>query len=418
MEQGCGAGVWSRGVERGPGMASKFALSSCPAAPCRWHGVLNEPPSLLSLAMAFVARHLEHVESLEGLPDNVIETLCVIARQKRLLNDESVSRLVCGGPQTLDLSDCPISDKTLRHIASDEGEVHSTLEHLSLAGCQLITAKGLETLLKGVTSLQSLNISSCQKVVPEHVPQLLPRRLEPEGWEQDERWSGCGATLKTLVWKDVPADVAEILRQDLPWLSLDAVDDDAFMKLGATSSHEHFVASARDGALTIPALGPSPSSLCATSLPTEVRTIEAVDPCLWIAHHPAPDYSRPQQRAVAAPAPALHAAERMRLAFASSSTSPRSNCVADCWPVCRCPKRRHDQRGQLAEQRQRAGAVYLSASTVPGHDRALQRRLSYAARRARLPGGGGVLAVGPLGVRGADSGGGGGGGGGGAGSNV
>lgn len=327
---------------------------------CRWAGVLEEPPSLLALSLGFVARNLARVDSLEGLPDDIVEMLCFIAKQVGQLSAQSVPRLV-GGVQTLDLSGCDITDQTLRQLGADLG-ARSTMQHLSLSGCKDVTPLGVQALLEGCTALQSLNISNCRQLLAaaEHVPPALPRRLAPDGWEEEERWRGC-SVLRTLIWTDAPCHVVEVLRREFSWLAVDTAGDQV------PEAFEHLAA----------------------------RTLKLVHPCLW-GTPAAPESVAPAPVAMSGKE-ALHPAERMMLAMATAPTSCKTECVADCWPVCRCKRVRHDERAAVAEQRRsEAGTVvYLGRSDTPGADREMQRRLDYARRRQRLRQGGGYQ--GPVG---------------------
>ena len=65
------------------------------------------------------ARHLEGVESLDGLPPDLLEALLGCARRRKVLSDESLPRLIGAGLSTLDLSgQNMLSDVALRSLAA------------------------------------------------------------------------------------------------------------------------------------------------------------------------------------------------------------------------------------------------------------------------------------------------------------
>eukprot|EP01052_Picozoa_sp_SAG31_P085453 SAG31_NODE_45945_length_256_cov_1.305732_1_plen_67_part_01 len=62
-----------------------FAVNSVPSAVDRWKAAgLPEPPPLLALTIGYVARNLDYVATLDGMPDEINEILCYIASSAHL----------------------------------------------------------------------------------------------------------------------------------------------------------------------------------------------------------------------------------------------------------------------------------------------------------------------------------------------
>jgi hypothetical protein len=140
------------------------------------------------------------------------------------MDDELLPRLAGDGLRTLDLSCCPgITDAALRMLGHELPARH-TLQHISCRGCAGVSLVGVQSLIKGCTALERLDISRCPRLPAEQVVGVLPRRRAPEGWEEEEDWTGC-ATLRTLVWSDAPRWAVDSLRRECSWLEVNPLPD-------------------------------------------------------------------------------------------------------------------------------------------------------------------------------------------------
>jgi hypothetical protein len=111
-----------------------------------------------------VARHLEGVESLDGLPPDLLEALLGCARRRKVLSDESLPRLIGAGLSTLDLSgQNMLSDVALRSRAACPA-VCASVQHVSLCGCRQVTLSGVQALLHSCAQLEHLDITHCNIV--------------------------------------------------------------------------------------------------------------------------------------------------------------------------------------------------------------------------------------------------------------
>ena len=160
-------------------------------------------PSLKAFCLGCVARNLDLVESLDGLPAELLEAVVCAARWRRLLDDELLPAILGSGITTLDLSNSAgITDASLFLL----DRCSDSLQHLSVRRCPHVSLVGLAYALRSCSVLSYLDVSECRSISAHGLLSTLPVRRPPDAWEDEEHeTAGAGPGLRTLIWRDGPA---------------------------------------------------------------------------------------------------------------------------------------------------------------------------------------------------------------------
>ncbi|CAN1242959.1 hypothetical protein LINPERPRIM_LOCUS5516 [Linum perenne] len=163
----------------------------------RW-GKKGKPPSLVSLCLGVLGKHLEDIvghlgEVSIGFPAHIKLAIAAIARRRRFLNDDVIVSLADSSWEILDISDSDVSDSGLAAVS----QICSHLRAVDIRGSPRSnhTARGCLGMLK---------------------PKLID--LEEDSWEElDATEIGHGAeSLRWLVWPKIDKDSLKSLEAECP----------------------------------------------------------------------------------------------------------------------------------------------------------------------------------------------------------
>ncbi|KAK6229723.1 hypothetical protein QQP08_022234 [Theobroma cacao] len=184
----------------------------------------NKPPSLVSLCLGVVGRHLEDIvedlsEIAVSFPADIKITLAAIARRRKLLNDDVIVSLADSSWEILDLSGSDVSDFGLAKVA----EMCKSLCAVDISQCNKITANGVSELVQHCHSLETLRCGGCpaSESTARRCLGILKPKLNDVGgdsWEElDTMEIGHGAqSLRWLVWPKIDKDSLEMLSTECP----------------------------------------------------------------------------------------------------------------------------------------------------------------------------------------------------------
>lgn len=116
-----------------------------------------KPPSLVSLCLGVVGRHLEDI--IEDLPDiaptfppSIKMALAAIARRRKLLTDDVIIILAESSWEILDISGSDVSDFGLSQVL----QICKSLRAVDISRCSKLTSTGISELLEHCQSLEIL----------------------------------------------------------------------------------------------------------------------------------------------------------------------------------------------------------------------------------------------------------------------
>ncbi|KAJ9182658.1 hypothetical protein P3X46_006627 [Hevea brasiliensis] len=184
----------------------------------------TEPPSLVSLCLGVVGKHLEDIiadlhEISIAFPAHIKMAIAGISRRRKLLNDDVIVSLADSSWEILDLSGSDVTDSGLMKVA----EICKFLQAVDISRCSKITAVGVSELFQHCKSLQTLRCGGCPRsdyTARNCLCMLKPKLNDMEGdsWEElDTAEIGHGAgSLRWLVWPKIDKDSLEILATECP----------------------------------------------------------------------------------------------------------------------------------------------------------------------------------------------------------
>ncbi|CAI0437233.1 unnamed protein product [Linum tenue] len=158
----------------------------------------GRPPSLVSLCVGVLGRHLEDVigelrEISVGFPAHIKLAIVAIARRRKLLNDDLILSLVDSSWEILDISGSDVTDTCLAEVS----KICSRIRAVDIRGCPR----------SNYTARRSLGILK---------PELMD--LEGDSWEElDAAEIAHGAeSLRWLLWPMIDKDSQETLATECP----------------------------------------------------------------------------------------------------------------------------------------------------------------------------------------------------------
>lgn len=193
----------------------------------QFHGLLpkkTKPPSLVSLCVGVVGRHLEDIiadlsEIAINLPADIKIAVAAIARRRKLLNDEVLIALTDTSWEILDVSGSDVSDFGLIKAA----EVCGSIKALDISRCTKITANGISELVKHCHLLETLRCGGCPRsdnTARRCLGIFKPRfdYVEEDSWEElDMKEIASGAqSLRWLVWPNIDKNSLEDFSSECP----------------------------------------------------------------------------------------------------------------------------------------------------------------------------------------------------------
>lgn len=183
-----------------------------------------KPPSLVSLCLGVVGRHLEDI--IEDLPDiaptfppSIKMALAAIARRRKLLTDDVIIILAESSWEILDISGSDVSDFGLSQVL----QICKSLRAVDISRCSKLTSTGISELLEHCQSLEILRWGGCP--ASEQTARRCLSILKPtlhdvagESWEELEATDIAAAaqSLRWLVWPKVDKDSLESLSVECP----------------------------------------------------------------------------------------------------------------------------------------------------------------------------------------------------------
>ncbi|CAN1242958.1 hypothetical protein LINPERPRIM_LOCUS5516 [Linum perenne] len=189
----------------------------------RW-GKKGKPPSLVSLCLGVLGKHLEDIvghlgEVSIGFPAHIKLAIAAIARRRRFLNDDVIVSLADSSWEILDISDSDVSDSGLAAVS----QICSHLRAVDISRCYHVTPAGVSELVQHCKSLQTLRCGGSPR--SNHTargclgmlkPKLID--LEEDSWEElDATEIGHGAeSLRWLVWPKIDKDSLKSLEAECP----------------------------------------------------------------------------------------------------------------------------------------------------------------------------------------------------------
>ncbi|XP_021758929.1 uncharacterized protein LOC110723844 [Chenopodium quinoa] len=259
----------------------------------------TKPPSLVSLCIAVIGKHLEDLipelgEIAIGFPAHIKLSIAAVARRKKLLNDEVIISLADGTWEILDVSCTDVSDFGLAKVA----EMCPNLRAVNISQCSRITPNGVSQLVKHCQSLEILRCGGCprsdytgRRSLHLFKPDL--NNLEGDSWEELDttEFTHGGQSLRWLVWPNIDPDSLENFSSECPRVIVNP--------------------------------NPSPFDFKEVAVPKEAlpntvldeHAVEDIDPTIWASCRPTrkilPIISTPSE---------LSMAEKFRLAFVERDT--------------------------------------------------------------------------------------------------
>ncbi|KAL6529429.1 hypothetical protein OROGR_015052 [Orobanche gracilis] len=190
-------------------------------------------PSLLSLCLGVVGSNLDDItddlaEIALRFPSGIKMILLVIARRRKLLNDDILIALADSSFEILDISGSDVSDSGLCHVV----DICQNLRAVDISQCRRITSAGVSKLLQHCHSLEILRwgrMNGCwycrgcsrSTYTARRCLNLLKPDLndvDGDSWEElDFVGLANGAdSLRWLVWPNIDNDSQEILTTECP----------------------------------------------------------------------------------------------------------------------------------------------------------------------------------------------------------
>ncbi|XP_038685159.1 uncharacterized protein LOC119985065 isoform X1 [Tripterygium wilfordii] len=216
----------------------------------------TKPPSLSSLCLGVIGRHLEDIiPELGGIavsfpadikmaghmykltmqpkmhsrgqstqcPWMLTMAMAAIARRRKLLNDDVIISLADSAWGVLDISGSDVSDSGLAEVAG----VCTHLRAVDISRCKNITAVGVSELVQNCKSLETLRCGGCprsdftaRRCLGIFKPKL--NDVKGDSWEElDMAEIGHSAeSLRWLVWPKIDKDSLETLATECPRISV------------------------------------------------------------------------------------------------------------------------------------------------------------------------------------------------------
>ncbi|CAI0436406.1 unnamed protein product [Linum tenue] len=184
----------------------------------------GRPPSLVSLCVGVLGRHLEDVigelrEISVGFPAHIKLAIVAIARRRKLLNDDLILSLVDSSWEILDISGSDVTDTCLAEVS----KICSRIRAVDISRCFQITPAGVSELVQHCKLLNTLRWGGCPRsnyTARRSLGILKPELIDLEGdsWEElDAAEIAHGAeSLRWLLWPMIDNDSQETLATECP----------------------------------------------------------------------------------------------------------------------------------------------------------------------------------------------------------
>ncbi|CAL1354210.1 unnamed protein product [Linum trigynum] len=192
--------------------------------PSRFRRQKGRPPSLASLCLGVLGRHLDDVigelsEISVGFPAHIKLAIVAIARRRKLLNDDVIVSLADSSWEILDISGSDVTDVGLAEVSI----ICSQITAVDISRCSQITRSGVAELVQHCKSLQTLRCGGCPRsnyTARRSLGVLKPKLIDLEGdsWEElDAAEIAHGAeSLRWLIWPMIDKNSQETLAAECP----------------------------------------------------------------------------------------------------------------------------------------------------------------------------------------------------------
>ncbi|GAB2277792.1 hypothetical protein Dimus_012496 [Dionaea muscipula] len=184
----------------------------------------TKPPSLISLCLTVVGKHLEDVipdlgEIAISFPADIKMAIAAIARRRKLLNDEVIISLADASWEILDISCSEVTDFGLQKVS----EMCTSLLAVDISRCSNITPLGVSQLVQHCHALQTLRCGGCPRsdnTARRSLGLFKPNLNDMEGdsWEELDTTeiTQCAGSLQWLVWPRIGSDLLESFSAECP----------------------------------------------------------------------------------------------------------------------------------------------------------------------------------------------------------
>ncbi|GKV38818.1 hypothetical protein SLEP1_g46687 [Rubroshorea leprosula] len=181
-----------------------------------------KPPSLVSLCLGVVGRHLEDIidelgDIADSFPADIKMAIAAIARRRKLLSDDVLISLADSSWGILDLSGSEVSDAGLSRVA----DVCKFLRAVDISRCNKITKTGVSKLVHHCHLLETIRCGGCpasestaRRCLGVFKPKL--NYAERDSWEELDTMEIGPESLRWLVWPNVDKNSLEILSSECP----------------------------------------------------------------------------------------------------------------------------------------------------------------------------------------------------------
>ncbi|ESQ54573.1 hypothetical protein EUTSA_v10025611mg [Eutrema salsugineum] len=182
------------------------------------------PPSLVSLCLGVVGRHLEEIIPCLAdisviFPADIKMSIAAIAKRRKLLDDDLIISLADSSWEILDVSGSDVSNSGLAKVA----EICKSLRAVDISRCNKITSMGVSELVQHCRSLETLRCGGCpssESTARRSLSMFKPNlsNVEGETWEElDTTEIGHGGqSLRWLVWPRIDKASLEMLSMECP----------------------------------------------------------------------------------------------------------------------------------------------------------------------------------------------------------
>lgn len=188
----------------------------------------SKPPSLVSLCVGVVGKHLEDIiPDLEEIaitfPPDIKMALAAVARRRRLLDDNVIVPLADGSWEILDISGSNVTDVGLIKLA----EICRSLRAVDISRCENITVAGVSGVLQHCHSLETLRCGGCRR--SDYMARCCLGILKPKLRDVDgDSWEELDATeiidgahsLRWLVWPRIDKYTLEDFSAECPRITV------------------------------------------------------------------------------------------------------------------------------------------------------------------------------------------------------
>lgn len=188
----------------------------------------SKPPSLVSLCVGVVGKHLEDIiADLEEIaitfPSDIKMALAAVARRRRLLDDNVIVPLADGSWEILDISGSNVTDVGLIKLA----EICRSLRAVDISRCENITVAGVSGVLQHCHSLETLRCGGCRR--SDYMARCCLGILKPKLRDVDgDSWEELDATeiidgahsLRWLVWPRIDKYTLEDFSAECPRITV------------------------------------------------------------------------------------------------------------------------------------------------------------------------------------------------------